>query len=98
VPDYLRPYVRNLLHFGRDGLAPAFFLHLGLLKEAPEYPDCIAGVSRDGRHVLYRARKGPLSDVYVYGDLHTKQTIRFKSPENLDAVDSQEFVWVETPR
>ncbi len=97
VPDYLREYVRGLEHFGRDGLAPAFLLHSGILKERPEYPDCTAGVSRDGRHVLYNAKKGPLAGVYLYGDLLTKQTVRWKSPAGLDCRDSQEFVWVETP-
>ena len=97
VPDYLRKYVRGLEHFGRDGLAPAFLLHSGILKERPEYPDCTAGVSRDGRHVLYSAKKGPLAGVYIYGDLLTKQTVRWGSPAGLDCRDSQEFVWVETP-
>jgi hypothetical protein len=97
VPDYLRKHVSGLKHFGRSGLAPAFLLYLGILKEQPEYPDCTAGVSRDGRHVLYRAKKGPLSRVYIYGDLLTKQTVRWESPDRLDCRDSQEFVWVETP-
>ncbi len=97
VPEYLRKYVRDLRHFGRSGLAPAFLLHLGILKEQPEYPDCTAGVSRDGRHILYAAKKGPLSGFYIYGDLLTKQTVRWKSPDGLDCRDSQGFVWVETP-
>jgi hypothetical protein len=97
VPDYLRKYVSKLRHFGRCGLAPAFLLHLGILSEQPEYPDCTAGVSRDGRHVLYAAKKGPLSGFYIYGDLLTKQTVRWKSPDGLDCRDAQEFVWVETP-
>ena len=97
VPDYLQKYVSKFGHFGRSGLAPAFLLHLGILKEEPEYPDCIAGVSPDGRHVLYAAKKGPLSGFYIYGDLLTKQTVRWKSPDGLDWRDAQEFVWVETP-
>jgi hypothetical protein len=97
VPDYLRKYVSELRHFGRDGLAPAFLLHLGILKEQPEYPDCTARVSPDGRHMLYAAKKGSLSGFYIYGDLLTKQTVRWKSPDGLDCRDSQEFVWVETP-
>jgi hypothetical protein len=97
VPDYLRQEVKGLEHFGRDGLAPAFLMHLGILRERPEYPDCTVGVSRDGRHVLYRAKKGPLADVLIYGDLLTKQTVRWKAPTGIDCRDSQEFVWVETP-
>jgi hypothetical protein len=97
VPDYLRNRVSGFRHFGRSGLAPAFLMHLGILKEAPEYPDCTAGVSRDGRHVLYAAKKGPFSGFYIYGDLLAKQTVRWKSPDGLDPRDSQEFVWVETP-
>jgi hypothetical protein len=97
VPDYLRQEVRDFGHFGRDGLAPAFLLHLGVLKEKPGYPDCTGGVSRDGRHVLYKARKGPLAGVFIYGDLLTKQTVRWKSPEELSKCNAMEFAWVETP-
>jgi hypothetical protein len=97
VPEYLRQDLRELRHFGRGGLAPAFLLHLGILKERPEYPDCTAGVSRDGRHVLYRAKKGPLAGVFIYGDLLTKQTVRWESPAGLGCDDELEFVWVETP-
>jgi hypothetical protein len=97
VPDYLRQDVKGLEHFGGSGLAPAFLMHLGILRERPEYPDCTAGVSRDGRHVLYRAKKGSLAGLYIYGDLLTKQTVRWKSPAGIDCRDSQEFVWVETP-
>lgn len=97
VPDYLRDYVGELRHFGRAGLAPAFLLHLGILKNLPEYPDCTAGVSRDGRHVLYAARKGRLSGSYIYGDVLTKHTVRWKAPAGLDCREAQEFVWVETP-
>jgi len=96
VPDYLRDQVSELRYFGRSGLAPAFLLHLGILKERPGYADCTAGVSPDGRHVLYAAKKGPLSGFYIYGDLVTKQTVRWKSPDGLDCRDAQEFVWVET--
>jgi hypothetical protein len=97
VPDYLRQDVKGLEHFGCSGLAPAFLMHSGILRERPEYPDCTAGVSRDGRHVLYRAKKGSLAGFYIYGDLLTKQTVRWKSPTGIDCRDSQEFVWVETP-
>ncbi len=95
--DYLRPYLKNLRHFGRDGLAPAFLMYLGILKQQPEFPDCTAGVSRDGRHILYKAKKGPLADVFIYGDLQTKQTVRWASPAGIKRGDSLEFVWVETP-
>lgn len=95
VPAYLQKFVGELRHFGRNGLAPAFLLHLGMLKNLPEYPDCTAGVSRDGRHILYASKKGPLSGFYIYGDLLTKQTVRWKAPDGLDYRDSQEFVWVE---
>jgi hypothetical protein len=97
VPDYLRQEVRGLEHFGRTGLAPAFLMNRGILQARPEYSDCIAGVSRDGRHVLFRAKKGPLADVYIYGDLLTKKTVRWKAPSGIDSCDSQDFVWVETP-
>ena len=97
APDYLRPYLKNLRHFGRAGLAPAFLMHLGILKNQPEYPDCIAGVSPDGNHILYKAKKGPLADVFIYGNLRTKQTVRWASPDKIKLGDSMEFVWVETP-
>lgn len=97
VPFYLRQDIKGLEHFGRSGLAPAFLLHLGILKEPPDYPDCTAGVSRDGRHVLYQAKKGPLAGVFIYGDLLTKQSVRWESPDGFDCRDPQEFVWVETP-
>lgn len=97
VPDYLRKDVADLGHFGRSGLAPAFLLHLGILKQRPEYADCIAGVSRDGRHVLYKANEGPLAGVFIYGDLLTKQTVRWKSPGELKRCNAMEFIWVETP-
>jgi hypothetical protein len=96
VPDYLRRHVGKLQHFGRCALAPAFLLHLGILKDQPDYPDCTAGVSRDGRHVLYAAKTGPLSGQYIYGDVATQQIVRWKSPRGLDYRDAQEFVWVET--
>lgn len=95
VPDYLQKYVKGFDHFGRRGLAPAFLLYKGILKEQPEYPDCIAGVSRDGRHILYRACKGELSGEYIYGDLKNQKIVRWKSPVGVDAGDAQEFVWVE---
>ena len=41
--------------------------------------------------------KGPLAGVFIYGDLITKQTVRWDSPEVLDRADALEFVWVETP-
>jgi hypothetical protein len=67
APDYLQPYLKNLRHFGRGGLAPAFLMHLGILKTQPEFPDCEAGVSPNGRHILYKAKEGPLADVFIYG-------------------------------
>lgn len=97
MPEYLRPDVKGLEHFGRSGLAPAFLLHSGILKERPEYPDCTAGVSRDGRHVLYRAKNGSLARFYIYGDLLTRQIVQWESPDGLVCHDAQEFVWVETP-
>lgn len=97
TPDYLRPHLIGLRHFGRGGLAPAFLAHLGILKKQPEFPDCTTGVSRDGRHILYNARKGPLADVFIYGDLHTKQTLRWANPAGIKQGDSMDFVWVETP-
>jgi hypothetical protein len=97
VPEYLRKHVGRFAHFGRDGLAPAFLLHLGILKEPAAFGDGTAAVSPDGRHVLYRAAKGPLSGVYIYGDLHTQLTVRWDSPAGLGSRDAQEFVWVETP-
>jgi hypothetical protein len=97
VPAYLASYSKEFTHFGRGGLAPAFLMHLGILKTAPEYPDCVTGVSRDGRHILYRARRGPLADVFIYGDLETQKTLRWPSPEGIKSTDSMEIVWVETP-
>jgi hypothetical protein len=97
VPDYLQKDVKGLGHFGRTGLAPAFLIHLGILKKAPEYPHCDAGVSRDGRHILFRAKKGALADFYIYGDLQTKSTVKWKAPRELDRRDIAEFVWMETP-
>jgi hypothetical protein len=96
-PDYLQPYLKDFRYFGRGGLAPAFLMHLGILKEQPEFPDCTAGVSRDGRHILYKAKEGPLADVFIYGDLQTKQTVRWACPAGIKRGDSLEFVWVETP-
>jgi hypothetical protein len=95
VPDYLQKYVKGFGHFGRGGLAPAFLLYKGILKERPEYPDCISGVSRDGRHILYKALKGQLAGEYIYGDLLNQKIVRWKSPEGVDAGKAQEFVWVE---
>jgi hypothetical protein len=97
TPEYLRPHLKNLRHFGRGGMTPAFLMHLGILKQQPEYPDCWVGVSRDGRHILFKARKGPLSDVFIYGDLETKQTVRWACPGGMEHADSLEFTWVETP-
>jgi hypothetical protein len=97
APDYLRSYLKDLRHFGRSGLAPAFLMHLGILKKQPEYPDCTAGVSRDGRHILYKANKGPLADAFIYGDLKTKQTVRWATPVGIKRGDVMEFAWVETP-
>lgn len=96
APVYLRPYLKNLQHFGRGGLAVAFLRHQGILKNQPEFPDCTAGVSRDGRHILYKAKEGPLANVLIYGDLLTKQTVRWDSPAGTPG-EYMEFVWVETP-
>jgi hypothetical protein len=97
APDYLQPYLKNLRHFGRGGLAPAFLMHLGILKDQPEYPDCTVGVSPDGNHILYKAKKGRLADVFIYGNLRTRQTVRWASPDKIKLGDSMEFIWVETP-
>ncbi len=97
VPDYLSEYVSSFSHFGRGGLAPAFLLHLGVIKEKPSYDDCIVGISPDGRHILYKAKNGPLQDVFIYGDLLTKKTLSWKSPESLRRCNAMEFAWVETP-
>lgn len=97
VPDYLRNHVGEVRHYGRSGLAPLFLLHLGILRTLPEYPECVAGASLDGRHILFRARGGTLSRHYLYGDLETRQTVRWEAPPAIDSRDAQEFVWVETP-
>jgi hypothetical protein len=97
APDYLRPYLKNLRHFGRGGLAPAFLMHRGILKNQPEFPDCTAGVSPDGNHILYKAKKGNWADVFIYGNLRTKQIVCWASPDKIKLGDSMEFVWVETP-
>lgn len=98
VPDYLEKELQHLGHFGRSGLAPAFLMHMGILKSKPSYPDCTAGASRDGRHVLYRAKKGPLAGIFFYGDLQAKQVVRWESPRGLKPGAVLDFVWVETPR
>jgi len=97
APDYLRSYLKDLWHYGRSGLAPAFLMHVGILKKQPDYPDCTAGVSPDGRHILYKAKEGRLADAFIYGDLKTKQTVRWAAPAGIKRSDSMEFVWVETP-
>ncbi|HEV8003972.1 MAG TPA: hypothetical protein VGP63_29165 [Planctomycetaceae bacterium] len=97
VPDYLRYDVRVFRHFGRTGLSPAFLMHSGILKQKPEYPDCVAGVSPDGRHVLYKAHHGPLAGVLIYGDVFTKKTVRWEWPDMLRECNAMEIVWVETP-
>lgn len=97
TPEYLRSYLPQFTHFGRSGLAPAFLMHLGMLKEAPEYPDCDAAVSPDGRHVFYRAKKGPLANVFIYGNLQSKKTVQWAAPAGIKVGDVAEFVWVETP-
>jgi len=97
APEYLRPYLKDLTHFGRRGLAPAFLLSMGVLKQRPEYPACEAGVSPDGRHILYKANEGPLADVFIYGDLQTKQILRWPRPAGMKPGNSMEFVWVEAP-
>ena len=69
----------------------------GVELQRRHYPDCTAAVSRDGRHVLFRAKHGPLARVFIYGDLVTKQTVRWESPTELDRCRNLRFVWVETP-
>lgn len=96
VPEYLREQIKHFPHFGRSGLGPAFLMHLGLLTTPPEYPDCTTAVSPDGRHILFAARKGPLHGEFIYGDLVTKKTERWKIPKDLDA-RVMKFVWVVTP-
>ena len=44
-----------------------------------------------------KAQKGPLAGVFIYGDLQTKQILRWTSPAGIKPGDSMEFVWVETP-
>jgi hypothetical protein len=97
APDYLQPYLKNFRYIGRSAMAPAFLMHLGILKKSSEYPHCTGGVSRDGRHILYKAKDGPLADVFIYGDLQTKQTVRWACPAGIKRCDSLEFVWVEIP-
>lgn len=93
VPEYLRKHAEGLGHFGRDGLAVAFMLHAGEIKEKPQYPDCTAGVSRDGRHVLFKAKN---SSQVLYGDTLTRTVLRWQTPEGFDA-HAAEFAWVVTP-
>jgi hypothetical protein len=95
VPDYLRQEAKAFGHFGPAGLAPAFLLHLGILTAEPAFDNCTAGVSRDGRHVLYAARKGPLVGVLIYGDLQTRQTRRWNMPKEIKGLNAMEFVWVD---
>ena len=97
APEHLRPYLKDLGHFGRGGLAVAFFRHQGILKRLPEFPACTAGISSDGRHALYNARGGKLADEFLYGDLLTKRVVRWKRPAGIDRADAMEFVWIETP-
>lgn len=96
VPDYLRPQLKEFVSFGASGIAPAFLMHVGILSEPPQYADCAAGVSPDGRHILFRALKGPLARVLIYGDLVTKQTVRWDLPRELDQ-GHLDFAWVKTP-
>lgn len=93
VPEYLQKGIDAFASFGQSGIAPAFFVHLGILEEKPRYGDGIGGVSPDGRHVLYCPEKGPLAGFLLYGDLLTKKTVRWKSPDGLHPC---KFVWVET--
>ena len=98
LADYLHPRVHEFSHFGRGGLAPAFLMHQGILKKAPEFPDCEAAASPDGRHILYRADDGPLAGEFIYGDLHEKKVVRWKSPEKLPIGSSLNIVWVPAPK
>lgn len=97
APDYLQPFLKHFRYIGRSAMAPAFLMYLGILKKSSEYPNCTAGVSRDGRHILYKTKDGPLKDVFIYGDLRTKHTVRWVSPDKMKVGDCMEFVWVETP-
>jgi len=97
TPAYLRPLLPSLTYFGRGGVAVAFLMHKGVLNKDPGYANCEAGVSPDGLHILYKAKEGPLSDFFIYGDLQTQQTVRWKKPGAIHRDDSMEFVWVETP-
>jgi hypothetical protein len=97
TPAYLRRHLLNFRHFGRDGMAPAFLRYKGILGADPQYADCVAGVSPDGRHILYHAKSGPLSEEFIYGDLLTQQVVRWPRPQDLAADDAMTFVWVETP-
>jgi len=44
-----------------------------------------------------KAQKGPFAGVFIYGDLQTKQILRWTSPAGIKPGDSMEFVWAETP-
>lgn len=97
VPEYLRNEIEEVAYFGPSGIAAAFMKHLGIVKTLPQYDECRTGVSKDGRHVLYKALKGPLEGHFYYGDLKTKQTNRWQSPKELTDCNSMDIVWVETP-
>ncbi len=97
VPAYLRREVKDFAGYGSGGIAAAFFRHVGIIKDKPGYDDNHAAVSRDGRHALYAAKRGPLLGDFMYGDLVTKKTIRWKAPDGLNPRDAMDFMWVETP-
>ncbi|MCF6312040.1 MAG: hypothetical protein L3J39_06275 [Verrucomicrobiales bacterium] len=95
LPEYLQKEIRGFDHFGRGGLAPAFLLHLGILKEKPQYPDCHVAVSPSGRHIFYKAKKGPLAGVFIYGDLLNKKAKRFQAPDMFKRPIAMDIIWVD---
>ncbi|MBX7105157.1 MAG: hypothetical protein K1X57_13835 [Gemmataceae bacterium] len=97
VPDYLRAGVNKVRYFGRGELAVAFMMHKGIIADWPQFDECTGGVSNDGRHVLFHAKKGPLAGHLYYGNLATRQVIRWQLPPALANSAIDEFAWVETP-
>lgn len=95
VPEALRATAREFRHFGRKGLAPAFLMHIGMLLEKPEFDAGSAGVSPDGRRILYAARSGPLAGSLIYGDVQTGKTVTWKLPEGLKPYEIREMRWVD---
>jgi hypothetical protein len=98
VPEYLQPFAARFATFGRAGLAPAFLLQQRVVHEVPEYGDGRAGVSRNGRHVVWVAKRGELAGSIVYGDLVTRRSERWPAPTGLDPSHVTDIVWVDAPR